>query len=687
MMLRLFLALMLVPCLALAQTNSPRDAASIGSLTGTGDLIHTTLDYGFTDIPDGRSPDKLGFPVDVSAWDIIDVTQATDAIGEDMTSLGCGGNLADPVDNAHDDGPSIRCAEAASGSGGRIIYLPAGDYEFNTGSGGEGVLQVNRAQTLLRGAGVGLTFVRATINSGETSFVFGTKPPFTPTPSNYTYGSDLGWSGAAAGVKTLTLTAVTGLAIGDFVAMTANKPSWCYTDVDRYLEIRKLTCVGTTGADSCGGLGATQVKLDLALRGEFTTGGTTFRELTNPREIGVEGIYFKNDTGATTNTRVGAMFGVVQAWNQHNKWERGSDQIFGYLACAYCYSEGNWFDQVLMDNAGNKRGIEQSQVDESAFVNNIVSRANVGIQWNQSSAVTGLVTSANYLPNPPRQDVYGVDCLDSSPDATPGACHPIACNAAPSSCDCTDDGPGGIGQAARALMSHGSCHKFNINELNDLTCRSQHDQTFGYIGKGNTTYRNRSRKVSGTVSAKATGCIGPEFDPDAPFDWIHLGNFAYRFGDCAADGAIDGNDATANTAFFWGERNVAYGQCLINKFDGERDAACSPGSGTGAANTISMWSNNTVADQSPASWTDTETYPSSLVYDSQPSWWCDEACPWSAVGGIGAFGDDFNAGSPTYCKLPAQILYEGGTCTLAADPNRRLGPGTFGGSVGDSSQR
>ena len=658
MMLRLILLMMLVPCLALAQTNSPRDAASLGSLSGTGDLIHTTLDYGYTDITDGRSPDKLGFPVDTSAWDIIDVTQATDAIGEDMTSLGCGGNLADPVDNAHDDGPSIRCAEAAAGSGGRIIYLPAGDYEFNSGSGSEGVLHFNRAQTLLRGDGVGLTFVRATLNSGETSFVFGSKP----TSNNYTYGSDLGWSGAAAGVKTLTLTAVTGLAVGDFVAMAANEPSWCDTRVDRYLEVRKLTCVGTTGSDTCGGLGATQVKLDLALRGEFNTGGTTFKELTNPTQIGVDGIYFRNDTGATTDNRVGSFVGITQSWLLHSKFERGIDQIFGLEACAYCDVESNIFDQVLIEDAGNKRGVETSQMDESVFANNVIARANVGFQFNQSSADTGIAVSFNFIPNPPRQDTPGVDCIDYH--TTAGACHPASCNAAPSACDCTDD-INGASQAGRSIHWHGPCHKFNIVEGNDVTCRLQWDDSpWGWYGKSQVLYRNRVRKVSGTIQPKATGCIGPEFDPDGPFDVALFGSAAYQIRDCIGGGRVDGGDDSSSNSWFWGERNVAHSECIINKVDGERDTACIGGDGASFANPSSVWSNNTVADQSPASWTDTETYPSSLVYDAKPSWWCDEACPWSAVGGIGAFGDDFNAGSPTYCKLPAQILYEGGTCTI-----------------------
>ena len=68
---------------------------------------------------------------------------------------------------------------------------------------------------------------------------------------------------------------------------------------------------------------------------------------------------------------------------------------------------------------------------------------------------------------------------------------------------------------------------------------------------------------------------------------------------------------------------------------------------------------------SPSAW-DAFQGPDSLYLGSKPSWWCNEACPFDLVGGIGAFGDDMTPGQEAnLCKLPAQILHEGGTCTVS----------------------
>ena len=77
--------------------------------------------------------------------------------------------------------------------------------------------------------------------------------------------------------------------------------------------------------------------------------------------------------------------------------------------------------------------------------------------------------------------------------------------------------------------------------------------------------------------------------------------------------------------------------------------------GTGPNDTCPGTNFNTSAPH--ASWSG--NYPTSLYRTAAPTWWCQEACAWSARG-IGAFGDDFNAG---VCKLPAQLRSEGRTCT------------------------
>jgi hypothetical protein len=87
--------------------------------------------------------------------------------------------------------------------------------------------------------------------------------------------------------------------------------------------------------------------------------------------------------------------------------------------------------------------------------------------------------------------------------------------------------------------------------------------------------------------------------------------------------------------------------------DGPGDCTSGP-NGTGS---------NVGGDGAPTSWGG-DKIPHSLyrVSEQPPSWWCEESCSWSDVhAGIGAWGDDF---SGQLCKLPAQILAEGGTCTV-----------------------
>lgn len=61
----------------------------------------------------------------------------------------------------------------------------------------------------------------------------------------------------------------------------------------------------------------------------------------------------------------------------------------------------------------------------------------------------------------------------------------------------------------------------------------------------------------------------------------------------------------------------------------------------------------------PSAWSsEVGQEPTSIFYDAKPSWWCNEAM---TFGQMGAHYDDYGG---TFSKLPAQIRYEGGTCTL-----------------------
>ena len=638
----LTLALVLAAAPAQAE-NAPRDASSTAGYL---------IDY--RKVTDGRTPEDLGHPVNTSSWTVYDLTNSTQ-----MQSLGCypSPGVANPANNGVDDGPAIRCAKAAPGGGGRVLYLPAGDYQFRSPDAccGKGVLNIARSNTVLRGAGIDQTVVRSTTSQAQ-HFQFGDGDQNT---TDYLYGPTINWTaGFAAGTKVVSLASVAGLAPGDFVALRGGFPTWCNASARQYIEVRQLTCVGASGTDSCGSLGLFDVKLDLALRGPFNVGPQTVRKITSPQNIGVEQLTLKDDN-ALPEYSVAQFHNVVRGWLRNAKVMRGRHSVLEVGSCAYCVIEGSTIDLLMLDAAGNMRALGMGQVDESALVNNIVSRATVGIQLNQPMSVTGTIVAYNYLPNPPRKDIPGIDCVDDW--GTPGACHPASCNGAQSSCDCTDD-KNGPSQAGRHIFFHGPCHRYNLVEGNDVTCRAQWDDFWGEYGQGNLLHRNRARSVPGTAAQHSTGCIGPEFDPNGQEGFTLIANHAAKLRDCTGGGGVDGGYDGGNHSF-WGERNVSYTECLVTQSGGSRDAQCQ--SAPGAVSSASTWTNNARASKAPAAWSTLST-PNSLIYDSKPSWWCDEACPWQASQGIGAFGDDNNGGQPSYCKLPAQIRAEGGTCTAPA---------------------
>lgn len=84
-----------------------------------------------------------------------------------------------------------------------------------------------------------------------------------------------------------------------------------------------------------------------------------------------------------------------------------------------------------------------------------------------------------------------------------------------------------------------------------------------------------------------------------------------------------------------------------------------PGTNLFSLAPIAGWS----ADDVPGSLYRTEA-------DGPPIFWCQEACDWDDVHSkMGAWGDDLSSGDASdnfsggTCKSPAQILFEGGTCT------------------------
>ena len=113
--------------------------------------------------------------------------------------------------------------------------------------------------------------------------------------------------------------------------------------------------------------------------------------------------------------------------------------------------------------------------------------------------------------------------------------------------------------------------------------------------------------------------------------------------------------------------DAASGRCGFHQDTPLPETSCGTASGPGDC--FGSTGSNAGGDAAPTAWA-TESIPHSLyrLSDEPPIWWCEESCSWTNVhAGIGAWGDDFGS---QLCKLPAQILAEGGQCTVVTQPLR-----------------
>lgn len=160
-------------------------------------------------------------------------------------------------------------------------------------------------------------------------------------------------------------------------------------------------------------------------------------------------------------------------------------------------------------------------------------------------------------------------------------------------------------------------------EANDVECQMQ-DET-GAVGtpEYGTLFRNRGNRTSGTFSFAGS-------NPQHYRNW-----YANRFEVWSTDSGLQHN--------VLGRWNV--GETTMVTY-----------SGTGAS-----WdATNEQTSGAHSDYANLE-FPPSLAFrqDTAPDWWCTESGPWDGTWNFGA-GDGY--GGNTY-KLPAQIRYEGTTCT------------------------
>lgn len=282
---------------------------------------------------------------------------------------------------------------------------------------------------------------------------------------------------------------------------------------------------------------------------------------------------------------------------------------------------GTIFDEMyLAYNRGNNNGVVSFGAPHSVghyFANNVVGDRSPRFLTFESAAgagITGIAAGWNY--QAPMEAISGTN---------------TAC---------------ATGGGRFMFIGHGDQPvSANIMESNDSECHWEIEgNTATNFARRNVLYRNRVVRTSS--GSFLSGLIAGSNASHC--DWMTL--FLNRFSnlDGGSNGSFCSNGATLNMSY-----NVAENVCELGA-NGPQNACSGTNLNPGATYVGNDRTRNAL------SITQSANYPVSMILSRAPSWWCQEACAWSDTAGPGAA--EANTGAPL-CKLPAQILSEGGTCT------------------------
>jgi hypothetical protein len=464
---------------------------------------------------------------------------------------------------------------------------------------------------------------------------------------SYDDGGTTSWTaGYTAGTTTVTVASTAGFSVG----------GWIWLDMDA-----TTSCVHADSAPGAGmfahlakitNISGSNITIDRGLRFDYNGSGCTgfdARPYYPVVNVGLEDLHITSDPGTPVcNDRSCIRFmnlgweGVAESWVVGVKISRSYDQWMDVGFSARNWIQGNWFDDLDLSISFNTEGIWMLNASADIVIeNNICTNARVCAE--NSHGAEGIIHAYNYWYQP--VDPQNVRC-------------------------------------EKAFFNHGRYPRENLLEGNDHNCEMMIvDAWWGRNGPRITAYRNRgtgtvcSHRLSNgnrfpwSFSADVDGSTG------APWASSYLNVIGNTYGEFVPT-PISGStcppsvrgDPSSNTLskvvdHIWVEKNAWRAN------PGNLTVGTSNNYSCGVSENDSCPGTNKNVSSPDASWNG--SYPASLYRTSVPTWWCHEACPWGQDG-IGAFGDDFGG---ALCKLPAQIRYEGGTCTAVSEPPPPPTPG------------
>lgn len=583
------------------------------------------VNLGDLNIPASRVPDWYAFDeteyTNAKSWTEYDVSCASGpcASGRLPYTAGAGMTSCSTVSPNSFGNISCHIMKAPAES---VLYIPSGTYTVGA------AMVIGRSDIVIRGAGHRSTILnrkspgREAVGGGCDGNTGATHAAIC---SPGWKGAQTSWTGGyTARTTTVSVGNGTLFRVGGWIRLRMSGSTSCVhmdkplnagSQADGFVHIAKVVSVN-------GGA----VTMDRGLRMDYNAAGCSDHQahVFNPlQNVGIEAMRFTSDASvpvcndgknciryAPINIQ-----GAVDSWIVDNRIDRSWEMWTKVTQSARIWFQGNDFENLDESIVFNTEGmyVKEGGVD-TVWENNTCKGTRVCQKLDNGAE--GTVTAYNYM----RQSQ--------------------------SKCE-------------RAYFNHGHYTRESLFEGNDVDCEVLlADKFWGRNGPRITAYRNRN--VS-SVCASNRDMIS--INEDGSADWFSatdvniIGNTSAQFG----TSPVQSNPPCPPSLNLpisslvdraWLEKNawrLAGGSFAAGNTN---DRSC----GTGANDSCPGTNYNVTAPHT--SWNG--TYPTSLYRTSTPSWWCEEACPWSTQG-IGAFGDDWSSG---LCKLPAQIRAEGGACTL-----------------------
>jgi hypothetical protein len=573
------------------------------------------LDLGDLRVP----PARLTHPNGTSRW-YPPIEPADTTSWDQITVTGC--NLSD---NATDDEACVDNAIAKADSDPTVIYFPAGTYNFH----GTQTINVRRSNFVLRCEDPATTTLKFhDVNEGlcalnaDAWICFG-------APSGAVSNTTTWTAGFAESTTVLTVASTTGYAVGDWIRARMDDGSACFDgdmDAESFYHFAKVTAVG-------GG----KLTIDRPLRMDYAAascGTKHVDEITVVEQVGIENCHIQHAAPTSYgSSKPGIAFErAANAWATGNHIDDWYDLATRSRQSARILIAHNAIEDIRYAGASATGGLDNNRTTETWVIDNVFKNVRVGAEFQYGA--DGGVFAHNYQ--------------------VPG-----------------------FAERERSVFLHGRYTREILIEANDTDASPQADSFWGRQGPRNTWYRNRHHPTTASSYGKSL-YLSTHHDGGLIADqltWIanHSNRIMQGPPFPTTPTTAAANDVDQATTNFWLEKNVTFEHFTIVTPEPTTDC----GKGTGPAGCAEGPTNfkgeNYQGSGAPAAW-DGFVIPDSLYLTAVPDWWCQEACPFGQDG-IGAFGD---AAGSAYCRLPAQIRYEGRTCTPMGGPGPDPDPDPVG---------